>query len=73
MTMVQLERRIQSLERRLTHLTQQVKPQGKKARWWVDGAGRFADDPAFDAIVKLGRQYRRSLKPALARGKRADS
>jgi hypothetical protein len=31
--------------------------------WWRDDAGRFADDPVFDEIVRLGRQYRESLHP----------
>jgi hypothetical protein len=27
-------------------------------RWWHDHAGRFENDPAFDEIVRLGRQQR---------------
>ena len=39
--------------------------------WYVAGAGRFANDPVFDQIVKLGRAYRRSLDRPPKRGKRA--
>lgn len=31
--------------------------------WYIEGAGRFADDPVFDEIMRLGREYRQSLHP----------
>jgi hypothetical protein len=31
--------------------------------WWERIAGRFENDPVFDEIVRLGRQYRESLRP----------
>ena len=36
---------------------------------WIATAGTFANDPAFDEIVRLGRQYRQSLRPKRRRGK----
>ena len=29
--------------------------------WWREDAGRFANDPEFEEIVRLGREYRDSL------------
>jgi len=34
-----------------------------RRRWWIDDAGRFADDPVFEEIVRLGKAYRRSFRP----------
>ncbi|HWE35978.1 MAG TPA: hypothetical protein VG406_05340 [Isosphaeraceae bacterium] len=34
-------------------------------RWWIEGAGRFADDPAFEEMVRLGGEYRESLRRGL--------
>jgi hypothetical protein len=31
--------------------------------WWERVAGRFENDPTFDEIVRLGREYRESLRP----------
>jgi hypothetical protein len=31
--------------------------------WYIKHAGHFANDPAFDEIVRLGREYRQSLHP----------
>lgn len=69
MTTAELAQRVEALETafhdlqaELRHATQQNR------RWWVDDAGRFANDPVFDEIVRLGREYRESLRPG--RGKK---
>jgi hypothetical protein len=31
--------------------------------WWERIAGRFENDPTFDEIVRLGREYRESQRP----------
>ena len=51
LTLQQLNERLEALERERLALA--VSP-----RWWHDHAGRFQDDPAFDEIVRLGRQAR---------------
>ncbi len=33
-----------------------------KSRWWEEIAGTFADDPAYDEAMRLGREYRLSQK-----------
>ncbi len=65
-----LERRVSELEAKVTELAESSR---KSSRWWVTDAGRFADDPVFDEIVELGREYRKSLKPKQRKGQRGDS
>jgi hypothetical protein len=64
MTVSELTRRVEALEQSLQELRQEIrdKPKGQ-GRWWRTGAGRFANDPVFDEIVRLGREYRESLRP----------
>ena len=61
MTLVQVEKRVKALEKTMRRLV------GSKPlvirKWYRTQAGRFAHDLAFDEIVKLGRAYRKSLKP----------
>ncbi len=58
---ISTEARIQQLSARVEALERRVgagASNGVSTRWWEDGAGRFANDPAFDEIVRLGRQQR---------------
>jgi hypothetical protein len=60
MTLEQLERRVTDLEREVAELRTERKP----LRPYKDMRrtfGMFANDPAFDEIVRLGREYRESL------------
>lgn len=65
-----LERRVSELEAKVTEL---AKSSRKRDRWWVTDAGRFADDPVFDEIVELGREYRKSLGPKRRKGIQRDN
>jgi hypothetical protein len=69
MTNKELEARVLALEHKVSELENANKnvangdhpnPNGP---WWKTGAGRFANDPVFDEIVRLGREYRESLHP----------
>ena len=55
-----LERRISQLEHEVSLLKSHTTEQGDRP-WWERIAGRFENDPAFDEIVRLGREYRDSL------------
>lgn len=55
MTVAELEKRVTALERTIKQLAGEHGPHGP-TRWWVESAGQFADDRAFDEIVRLGRQ-----------------
>jgi len=61
MTLVQVEKRVKALENTMRRLVGS-NPLANRS-WYRTQAGRFAHDPAFDEIVKLGHAYRKSLKP----------
>ena len=67
MTIAQLEKRLAALEKAVTDLqngrTSKLPEPGQQKPWWHTEAGRFANDPVFDEIVRLGREYRESLRP----------
>ena len=61
MTLMQVEKRVKVLEETMRRL---VRSDSLMTRnWYRTQAGRFAHDPDFEEIVKLGPAYRKSLKP----------
>jgi hypothetical protein len=59
MTLAEIETRLRSLEKNVKSLlADRKKAPGKN--WWRESSGRFADDAAFDEIVRLGKNYRKS-------------
>ncbi len=53
-----LEERVAVLETEITQLKQFLKQEDVlPTAWWEQIAGTFADDPAFDEAMLLGRQY----------------
>ncbi len=61
MTLMQIEKRLKALEQTVQHLSQSRHSICRD--WYRTDAGRFADDPIFEEIVKLGRAYRKSQGP----------
>lgn len=57
-----LEKRVLQLEQEVSLLKSQAAGQSDRP-WWERIAGKFENDPAFDEIVRLGREYRNSLRP----------
>ena len=57
-----LEKRVSQLEQEVSLLKSHSAAQGDQP-WWERIAGRFENDKAFDEIVRLGREYRDSLRP----------
>jgi hypothetical protein len=57
-----LERRVEQLERDVSALRTQAAIT-RDQPWWQRIAGRFENDPIFDEIVRLGSEYRQSLRP----------
>jgi hypothetical protein len=77
MTINELENRVAVLERKLVEMQLQLDSMaGKKnhpnphGAWWVETAGRFKNDPVFEEIVRLGREYRKSQLPDYMKKKR---
>ncbi|HUE70355.1 MAG TPA: hypothetical protein VMP01_05645 [Pirellulaceae bacterium] len=57
MTIAELEQRVHQLEREMDELRRIVKPADSKCAM-LSGFGMFANDPDFDEVVRLGREYR---------------
>ena len=58
-----LEERVAALERKIEDLTVITKSKKRQKRGWEAIYGTFANCPAFDEAVRLGREYRESLRP----------
>jgi hypothetical protein len=63
MTIAELAKRVEALERKFEAVQPGHPQPDPRQSWWRTTAGRFADDPDFDEIVRLGREYRESLRP----------
>jgi hypothetical protein len=60
-----LEERVTALETELAQLKKQLaaeKPQGA-IPWWEKIFGTFADSEEYEEAMRLGREYRESLRP----------
>lgn len=56
-----IEQRLAEVERALADLKRRL-PLSTDGKSWVEQiAGTFKDDPDFDEIVKLGREFRKSV------------
>jgi hypothetical protein len=59
-----LEARLSVLEREMAQIKRLLRTKSGPAEpWWERIAGVFEDDPVFEQAMKLGRQYRESLRP----------
>ena len=53
-------------------MIREVVDEGRMPPWSANPKhGRFANDPVFEEIVRLGRKYRESLRPRSKKAKRA--
>ncbi|MCC6327637.1 MAG: hypothetical protein IT174_03910 [Acidobacteria bacterium] len=61
-----VNKRVSSLEKELESLKQKVKRLEKKdLPWWKQIIGTFANDPAHEEAMRLGREYRISQREDL--------
>lgn len=61
---VKLEPRVAALEATVEQLRRQLELVAPDTSpWWDHIVGAFADDPAFEEAMRLGREYRASLRP----------
>lgn len=59
-----LEKRVAALELQIARLQERQQSTSPSGGEWLDDLyGKFAGDPIFAQAMKLGRQYRRSLRP----------
>ena len=52
-----LEQRVAVLEKKFTDLKNLLQPKPRE-KDWLRTVGMFADDPHFEEMVRLGREYR---------------
>ena len=59
-----LEERVAELETKMERLEQQKSSHSLQdgKPWWERIRGTFQDDPAYDEAMRLGREYRESLR-----------
>lgn len=64
MSAVSVEERLAALEQEVARLRSKVeaKENGSKP-WWQQIAGTFEGDPYYAEAMRLGREYRESLRP----------
>ena len=63
MSDTELENRIAILEKEVSFLKQKIEKEEKaKEPWWKQRIGVFADDPAHEEAIRLGREYRLSQR-----------
>lgn len=56
-----IEQRLTEVERELADLKRRLPPKTDGKSWIERIAGTFKDDPDFDEIVRLGREFRQSV------------
>lgn len=56
-----LEERVAVLEKKFSEFERLLRPQARK-KDWLRTFGMFADDPGFEELVRLGREYRESQR-----------
>jgi hypothetical protein len=60
-----LAERVAALEAEVARLRKSVEGQAAKEEdpWWKQIWGSFANDPMYEEAMRLGREYRESLRP----------
>jgi hypothetical protein len=58
-----LEQRVAALEAEVTKLKSQMEAMQTTQLWWEEIVGTFQHDPIYEEAMRLGRQYRQSLRP----------
>jgi hypothetical protein len=60
-----LEERVATLEAEVAELKERLAASQEKnaVPWWERRFGAFKDDPEYEEAMRLGREYRESLRP----------
>jgi len=64
MAVAELELRVAALEAEMARLKERLEKSSRSPGDWLgDLYGVFADDPIYEEAMRLGREYRESLRP----------
>ena len=63
-----IEKRLAALEAEVTEIRRLVKKDERP--WWQKISGIFANDPAYEKAMKLGRKWRESTRPQERKGRK---
>ncbi len=63
MASARLEARVAALEAEVAKLKRKLEERDLIAPWWEQIAGTFQNDPLYERAMRLGQQYRQSLRP----------
>jgi hypothetical protein len=63
MASARLEQRVATLEAEVAKLKRKLEEQDIITPWWEQIAGTFQNDPIYARAMRLGQQYRQSLRP----------
>jgi hypothetical protein len=68
MAAISIERRVAALEAEVAWLKARIEATEKPADPWLEKVwGSFANDPVYEEAMRLGREYRESLRPKQAK------
>lgn len=68
-----IEKRLSDLEAEVARLSAKVDGEEKEELpWWRKIAGAFENDPHYAEAMRLGREYRESLRPKPKKNKKAE-
>jgi hypothetical protein len=63
MASARLEKRVAALEAEVAELKRKLEERDLSTPWWEQIAGTFQNDPLYERAMRLGQQYRQSLRP----------
>jgi hypothetical protein len=66
-----LQDRVAALEAEVARLKEIIRASKAEIPWWKKIAGAFRGDPAFLEAMRLGREYRESLRPKPRKAKKS--
>lgn len=55
-----IEQRLSNLEQELSEVKKILRSGSQESYWWLKIAGTFENDPTFDEVEKLGKDWRKS-------------
>jgi hypothetical protein len=63
MTSEQIEQRLAALEKAVSELQAQMRARGPAISWLERITGSFKDEPAFEDVLRYGREFRQADRP----------